>query len=597
METLITAAHECAAAGHGERGPIIARAARVLNLSPQRTHALVAKTARSLGLAAPRKKRADAGESAISAADLDAIAGVRLKDLRNGKRMITLDDTIDMLYADGKISARLSTSHVGKLLRQRGLDLDSLTAPAPHVCMRTEHINAVVQVDASTCVLYHAPNGELRIIEEGGVHYKNKPHNLVPVLDKLLTRFVAVEHASGCIAARFYVGGETTENLLDFLMWLVTQRHGAGGEPMPFHGVPYLLYSDQGGMFKSGPVRSFCSAMGIAQQWHAPGNSRATGSAEVAQNIFERGFESRLRFIDRARLDVPYLNAMAEQWMHHFNGTKKHSRHGMTRYAAWSTISTEHLRIAPSMEIMRSLPASLAQPRQVSGNMTVSYAMRGQGSREYDVRYVPGISPRSKVLVCVNPLAAPAVRVGVTDQDTGEIVWHEVQPTQEGFMGYQASAPVLGKDEYQAMPATPADERRTRIAAQAFASNGAPATATQAQAAAKAGATPYQDQFDSFADVKAGAASLPTYLQRPGTPHQAQAPSVEPERLSVAEACKRMRLALGEAYDSSTYAWLQERYGSTGVPEDVAQGLIAARRQAMEPTPAPAGLRVVAGGA
>ncbi|MBI3101996.1 MAG: DDE-type integrase/transposase/recombinase [Burkholderiales bacterium] len=597
METLITAAHECAAAGHGERGAIIARAARVLNLSPQRTHALVAKTARSLGLAAPRKKRADAGESAISAADLDAIAGVRLKDLRNGKRMITLDDTIDMLYADGKISARLSTSHVGKLLRQRGLDLDSLTAPAPHVCMRTEHINAVVQVDASICVLYHAPNGELRIIEEGGVHYKNKPQNLVPVLDKLLTRFVAVEHASGCIAARFYVGGETTENLLDFLMWLVTQRHGAGGEPMPFHGVPYLLYSDQGGMFKSGPVRSFCSAMGIAQQWHAPGNSRATGSAEVAQNIFERGFESRLRFIDRARLDVPYLNAMAEQWMHQFNGTKKHSRHGMTRYAAWSTISTEHLRIAPSMEIMRSLPASLAQPRQVSGNMTVSYAMRGQGSREYDVRYVPGISPRSKVLVCVNPLAAPAVRVGVTDQDTGEIVWHEVQPTQEGFMGYQASAPVLGKDEYQAMPATPADERRTRIAAQAFASNGVPATATQAQAAAKAGATPYQDQFDSFADVKAGAASLPTYLQRPGTPHQAQAPSVEPERLSVAEACKRMRLALGEAYDSSTYAWLQERYGSTGVPEDVAQGLIAARRQAMEPTPAPAGLRVVAGGA
>jgi hypothetical protein len=123
METLISAAHECAAAGHGERGPIIDRAARVLGLSPQRTHALVAKTARSLGLAQPRKKRADAGESAISDADLDTIAGVRLKDLRNGKRMITLDDTIDMLHADGKISARLSTSHVGKLLRQRGLDL------------------------------------------------------------------------------------------------------------------------------------------------------------------------------------------------------------------------------------------------------------------------------------------------------------------------------------------------------------------------------------------------------------------------------------------------------------------------------------------
>lgn len=590
METLINAAHACAAAGHGERGTIINRAARVLNLSPQRTHALVAKTARSLGLTQPRKKRADAGNSAISATDLEAIAGVRLKSLRNGKHMLTLDEAIDMLHADGKISARLSTSHVSKLLRQRGLDLDSLTAPAPHVRMRTEHVNAVVQVDASICVLYRAPGGELRIIEEGGVHYKNKPQNLVPVLDKLLTRFVAVEHASGCIAARFYVGGETTENLLDFLMWLVTQRRGPGGKPMPFHGVPYMLYSDQGGMFKSSPVRSFCSAMGIAQQWHTPGNSRATGSVEVAQNIFERGFESRLRFIDRASLDVPTLNAAAEQWMHAFNGHKKHGRHGMSRYAAWSTIGSEHLRIAPSMEIMRSLPASLAKPRTVGTDMQVSY----QGTM-YDVRYVPGLSPRDKVLVCVNPLAAPAVRVGVTDRDTGEIVWHQVQPVQEGFMGYQAGAPVLGKDEYQAMPATPADERRARIRAQAYANGGAAATATEAKAAEKAAATPYQGQFDPFADIKAAAASLPTYLQRPGVQHGTTAPTVEAARMSVAAACKYMRQELGDAYDPGTYAWLTERHGSAGVPDDVVRGLVAARRLALTATPAAGGLRVVGG--
>ncbi len=598
MEILIAAAHECAAAKHGELGAIIGRAARVLDLSPQRTHTLVAKTARSLGLATPRKKRVDAGESAITDADLDVIAGARWKGLRNGKSMGTLEETINMLHQEGKISARLSAGHVGKLLRQRGLDLDSLTTPAPHVRMATRHINAVVQADASVCVLYRAPGGGLRLIEEGGVHYKNKPQNLVPVLDKLLTRFVAVEHASGCIAARFYVGGETTENLLDFLMWLFTQRHGAGGEPMPFHGVPYTLYSDQGGMFKSGPVRSFCSAMDIRQQWHAPGNSRATGSAEVAQNLFERGFESRLRFIDRASMDVPTLNALAEQWMHAFNGTKKHSRHGMTRYAAWSTIGAEHLRLAPSMEVMRSLPASLAQPRQVSGNMTVSFALKGQGSREYDVRYVPGLSPRDKVLVCVNPLAAPAVRVGVTDSDTGEIVWHQVQPAQEGFMGYQAGAPVLGKDDYQAMPATPADERRARIRAQAYAKGNAPATALEAKEAEKAGATPYQGQWNPFADIQARAASLPQFLQQRGTPHETQAPSVVAERLSVAAACQFMRQELGELYDPGTYAWLAQKHGDAGVPRDVVDGLVAARRQAMEPVDAlvQVGLRAVGGG-
>lgn len=594
METLIKAAHESAAAAHGEHAAIIHRTARVLNLSPQRTTTLVAQTARSLGLAPARKKRADAGESAISDADLERIAGVRLKDMRNGKIMISLEETISMLFEAGQISARLSPSHVGKLLRQRGMDLESLTAPSPHVSMRTEHVNSVVEVDASVGVLFHAPSGELQWIEEGGVHYKNKPQNLVPVLDKLLTRFVAVEHASSSIAVRFYVGGETTENLLDFLMWLVTQRHGPGGEPMPFHGVPFMLYSDQGGMFKSGPVRSFCSAMDIRQQWHAPRNSRATGSGEVTQNIVERGLESRLRFIDRAQITVPLLNAIAERWMHAFNGSKKHSRHHMTRYAAWSTISPEHLRIAPSMEVMRSLPSSLAKSRQVGTDMLVSY----QGT-PYDVRYVPGISPRDKVLVCVNPLKAPAVRVGVTDQATGEISWHEVQPVQKGFMGYRTDAPVLGKDDYQSMPVTPADERRARIRAQAFAKDGVLAKATEAQAAEKAGATPYQGQFDPFADIKAQAASLPTYLQRGGTPHMAQAPSVAPERLSVAAACRLMRQELGALYDPGTYTWLSSKHGDAGVPRDVVDGLVAARRLALEPAAdmAPAiGLRAVGGG-
>jgi hypothetical protein len=164
-------------------------------------------------------------------------------------------------------------------------------------------------------------------------------------------------------------------------------------------------------------------------------------------------------------------------------------------------------------------------------------------------------------------------------------------------MGYQAGAPVLGKDDYQAMPATPADARRARIAAQAFAVGGTPATATQAQAAAKAGTTPYLGQFDPLVDLKAGAASLPTYLQRSGTAHQAQAPSVAVERLSVAAACQYMRQQLGAQYDPGTYAWLAQKHGDAGVPRDVANGLIAARRQAFEPAPAPAALRVVAGGA
>ena len=595
MEVILNAARDIAAAPHGEQGQIVERAAEVLNLSTKRTTTLVAQAARQLGIKAPRKRRSDAGASAITDAELELIAGTILLDRRAGKWMIPLEDTIDMLHVAGKIATRLSASHVGRLLRDRGLDGRSLSAPKPHVSMRTEHMNAVWQVDASVCVLYKTPKGELLLLEEDGVHYKNKPANLVRVMDQLLVRFICVEHASGSKALRFYSGGETTENALDFMMWVMTQRLDAAGNPMPFHGVPFLLYTDQGGCFKSGPFKNFCSAMGIQQDWHAPRNSRATGSAESSQNIAERGFESRLRFLDPLTITIDRMNALAELWMHSANGTKKHSRTGMPPYQAWSTIGTEHLRLAPSMEIMRELPVSLAQPRQVSGNMTVSFALKGQGSREYDLRYVPGVSPRDKVLVAVNPFAAPAVRVGVTDRETGEIVWHQVEPVAEGWMGYRADAPVLGKGEFKAMPATPADERRERITAQAYATPDGPATPAQVKAAQKAGAAPYAGQFDPFADIKAKAASLPSYLQRPGTPHSAAAPTVEPTRLSVAEACKRMRLALGDDYDPSTYAWLSDRYGDAGVPEDVVPGLIAARRQALAPAPMQGGLRSVGG--
>ena len=60
-----------------------------------------------------------------------------------------------------------------------------------------------------------------------------------------------------------------------------------------------------------------------------------------------------------------------------------------------------------------------------------------------------------------------------------------------------------------------------------------------------------------------------------------------------------MRQQLGEAYDPGTYAWLSGKHGDAGVPRDVVEGLMAARRQAMEPAtdpvPVQTGLRAVGG--
>lgn len=594
-----SAARNAADAPWGTLGDITRQAAVLLNLSETRTKTLICKAMRDLGLVKKdRKRRSDAGQSSITEAELLLISGSMMHDLRVGKWMLSCQDAIDMLYDDGTIKTRLSADHVSRLLRERGMHPEQLTRPAPSIRMRTEHINAVWEIDASVCVLYKTPKGELLLLEEG-VHYKNKPENLVRVMDQLLVRFVGTEHASGSIGGRFYLGGESVENALDFLMWLMTQRTSHDGQSMPFHGVPFMLYTDQGPAFKSAAFDNFCRVMDIRHVRHAPRNSQATGSVENAQNLFERGLESRLRFLDPMTITRDKLNALGELWMHSYNGTRKHSRHGMTRYAAWATIGTEHLRIAPSMEIMRALPASMAQTRTVTGDMRVSFALKGQGSQDYDLRYVPGISPKDKVYVTVNPFDVPNVRVGAIDRETGEIVWHQVQPLPKGWMGYDATAPVLGSG-FKSLPMTPAQEVRQAIDAQAYAKDGKAATPAQVEEAKRTKATPYLGQFDPLADIKAKAASLPTYMQRTGTAHQAGAPTVEAVRVSVAEACKRIRAGLGrqgqgDLYDPGTYSWLSERYGSDGVPEDVIKTMVAARREAPAAPGAPTGLRAVGG--
>lgn len=593
MEIIHHAARALAEASQGQCGTIVSQAAKTLGLSVNRTYTLVRQAGRALGLCKPRQRRSDAGQTALTDGDLLLISGVMLKGRRAGKWMLSAEAAIDMLYADGKLSARLSPSRVLQVMRDRGMHPEQLAAPSPAVSMRVESPNDVMSIDASVCVLYRTPKGELLLLEENGVHYKNKLHNYTRVMTDLLTRFQAAEYGSGSVATRFYIGGETTENALDFLMWVMTQRTDSEGRPMPFYGVPFKLYTDQGSAFKSAAFKNFCSVMDIRQLQHRPGNARATGLVENSNNLEERGLESRLRFMDPESITMERLQAMAELWMHWFNGTRIHSRHGMTRYAAWSLITPEQLRIAPSMEIMRALPATMAKTRRVSDNMLVSFAFKGMGSNDYDVRYVPGVSPRQEVYVSVNPFAFPSVRVGVTDRETGEIVWHQVEPVTRNQLGYDIKSPVLG-ESFRSMPVTPSDMHRKAIAAQAYATADGPATVEQAEQAMKRKQAPYLGQFDPLADLKA--AQVPACLPRKGTEHIASAPTVEAVRLSVAEACKRIKLALKDDYDSATYAWLTKQHGDAGVPEDVVQGLIAAWRQKATDSDQSTGLRAVGGG-
>lgn len=144
------------------------------------------------------------------------------------------------------------------------------------------------------------------------------------------------------------------------------------------------------------------------------------------------------------------------------------------------------------------------------------------------------------------------------------------------------------------VPRTPSDTYRKAIAAQAYATPQGPATIEQSDAAIKRKQAPYVGQFDPLADLKA--AKVPAYLSKVGVAHAAAAPTVEAARLSVAEACQRIKLALRDDYDINTYVWLTERHGNAGVPEDAVQALIAQHREAAAATVPQVGLRAVGGG-
>lgn len=588
LEVLHRTVCEMENAAHGAKQAIVERCAQTLGLSVKRVYTLLREHRAEMGQ--KRERRADANVSNVTLEELTFISGLLAESRRaNGKRVWSIARAIDVLRADGKIATPLSAARISTLLHRHCLHPEQLAQPSPSIRMRTEHPNAVFQIDASVCVLYKTPRGEIEVMEREAF-YKNKLHNVAKVMNDLVVRYVGTDHASGSIGTQFYVGGETTENALNFVMWLVTQRM-QGAAPLPFHGVPFTLYTDQGSAFKSGPFVNYCRAMRIELLHHAPRNSRATGQVENAQNLVERGLEGVFRFLDSASLTLDRMNALAEQWMTMFNGTRRHSRHGMTRYGAWSLITTDQLRIAPSLEVMRSLAISQAEPRTVTNDMKITFVpVRSQGSRTYDVRYVPGLCPAAKVMVAINPYRLPAVDVGITDQATGEIVWHTVEPVERDRFGFDVTAPVLGAS-YQAMPNTIADDHRNAIARAAYATEAGPATLEQADAAKRGKKAPYLGQFNPLADIEA--AKVPAYLPKRGTALDAPVRTVEAQRLSTMEACKRLRTSLGDAYTPEVYGWVASRWPD-GVPEDQLDA-IAAQFAPREQSATAAGLRVVGG--
>ncbi|HBP5182389.1 TPA: transposase family protein [Pseudomonas aeruginosa] len=586
-QTLVDLERALRAAPRGQRVEIAQSTAQRLDMS---LATLYRKLREVTADSKPRKRRSDAGTSALSREDALTISSALMESARrNEKRLYSLEDAVEALRASKMIRADvvdedtgeirpLSISAISRALYSFGVHPQQLLQPAPVSELRSRHPNHVWQIDASLCVLYYLKPGAdehgngLRVMEHDQF-YKNKPKNVARIASNRVWSYEITEHASDWIYVKYVMGAESGENLCDVLIDAMQER---GGNDI-LHGVPQILMMDPGSANTSAMARNLCRALRIRVIVHKPGAARVTGQVENARNLIERKFEAGLRFQPVADLDE--LNAAAKTWRAWFNAAKKHSRHGMTRSEAWMRIREHQLVKAPSVEVCRQLAIAEPESRKVTSKLRVSF----QGT-EYDVSVVPGVMNGEKLMITRNPWQSDAAQAITFDQD-GHEVFHVIPRIEKDNFGFDVRAPMIG-EEFRPHAETPAQKARKEAARLAMGVD----TDAEEQAARKAKAIPFGGRLKPYQHIED--AQLPTFMPRKGSELQLDVtlPTVESKPLSHPAAAKILRARLDGVWSPESMLWLKSNYPD-GVLEDQLDSIVE-QLQAASSRPA---LRVVGG--
>ena len=402
-----------------------------------------------------RKTRCDAGTSSLNDKTLSLMASMLKKGVRkNGKKTLPVTVARSILEASG-YDIQVSDSTIRRALREAQIDVEATMQATPHQRVRTEYPNQVHECDPSLALLYFTP-GKQHLLRDDEV-YKNKP--FLEGKEKLKCwRYVLTDHYSSYICVRYYATkGESAEVLWDFLMYAWGMKNDA---LYAFHGLPELLIWDSGSANTSRAITQALKSLQVETKPHLPGNPRAKGQVEKANDIIETQFESRLRLEEVH--SMAELNEAATRWCMAYNANMidgqdcrltRMRRKINSRLSLWQKIEESQLRELPEPGICRLLLTSGVQPRKVGGDLGVSYAHPHAGcSLRYSLTGYPGLIIGQEVNV--QPLlVGDNCNVLVTYLSDGEMVTVEVGPIETDEAGFDLSAPILGK-EYKRPPDT-----------------------------------------------------------------------------------------------------------------------------------------------
>ena len=394
-----------------------------------------------------RKRRKDAGESSITADQLKTVALMLKRSMRkNGKAVMSVNVARSILQSRGE-DIQIGDSRLRELLREYNLAVVDAKQRQHHQRMQSEYPNQVHFADPSVSLIWFAPNGKQKIVGDDE-QYKNK--NFLEGKVKCW-RYVLTDHYSSSICVRYFAAmGETAENMYNFLLY----AWGLKDDPLYiFHGLPEMLIWDKGSANIAKAVSNALAALRVKTNTHLPGNPRAKGQVEKANDIVEKHFESRLRFEPVASIEE--LNDAAERWCAAYNANMiegldtrltRHAQKIGSRLMLWQKIKAEQIRELPEKEICRQIFTSGIQPRKVGGDLAISFMHpKIKQVAKYSVAALPGILVGQElnvqaILVDDKPL------VNVSYKYNNEIVSYEIEPIAYNEMGFDIDAPVYGKN-------------------------------------------------------------------------------------------------------------------------------------------------------
>ncbi len=551
-------------ARHCEKQPLWQACADQLKVSKQTVY----RWRREL-VGRSRKKRGDAGKLSLRFEEAQLIAMYFKEATRaNAKRLPSLEMAVETLRADGKIMAGrvdeetgelrlLSLSAISRALHAYRLHPDQLAAPEPAAHLKTAYPNQLWQIDPSLCVLYYLPTDNglgLQVMDEK-VFYKNKPANIRKIEKERVWRYVVTDHASGLIYVHYVLGAESGKNLVDAFIG-ASQPKGHGD---PFQGIPEMVMVDPGSANTGAVFRNLCRHLDVRLQVNVPGHPRAKGQVEKANDMVERSFEHRLALLNKPLTSLEQINEQAWAWMRWFNGTRLHSRHGMTRYEAWQRINEDQLVLAPSADVMRAISVSAMETRKVDQHLEIRF-----NSRTYSVKDVPEVFVGDTVMVASNAWQEDACIV-LREDDKGNEQRFTLLPEQKTDFGFFETAAQIG-EEYKSTGDTILERNRKSLELLAMSAD----TLEEAAAKRKHKTPIMNGEINPMANIEQS--DLPSYLPSRGTEHSLNLPQIESATLPLFDAAKKLADVLGDVWSPHHYDWLSQRYPE-GVKEDALGGI------------------------